>query len=132
MKYDAKQEDITLWIVSGFRSYQSQQSIFANYATSYGETEANRFSARPGQSEHQTGLAFDINLLSESFGATKEGIWLAQNCHRYGFIIRYPKGKEYITGYIYEPWHIRYVGQDVASYINKNKITFEEYHVKNN
>ena len=88
------------------------------------------YSAKPGYSEHQTGLAFDINSIRDSFADTKEGLWLAKNAHIYGFILRYPKGKESITGYKYEPWHYRYVGVSVAQYIFENQITFEEYYAK--
>jgi hypothetical protein len=88
----------------------------------------------PGSSEHQTGLSIDVSsdsvgcALEESFGATADGKWLAKNCHKYGFIIRYPKNKTKITGYSYEPWHIRYVGRKLATYLYKNDLTLEEYY----
>jgi len=128
----ASSKGITLLGVSGYRSYQTQKEIFENKARLQGEAQANRTSARPGQSEHQTGLAMDITCpsvynLSTSFGSTPEGKWVAQNAADFGFIIRYQKGKEGITGYIYEPWHLRYVGIGAARYIYQNGITLEEY-----
>ena len=99
-----------------------------------GADYTNRYSAKPGYSEHQTGLSIDVsassigNRLSESFGSTDEGIWLAAHAHEYGFIIRYPKDKASITGYAYEPWHIRYVGIELATYLYENNLTLEEYY----
>jgi zinc D-Ala-D-Ala carboxypeptidase len=122
-----------LYGVSGYRSYATQKSIFERNAAQKGEEVANRTSARPGQSEHQTGLAMDISSasvdyrLSTSFGDTAEGKWVRDNAYKYGFIIRYPKGTEGITGYSYEPWHIRYVGTTAADYIYRNNLTLEEY-----
>lgn len=133
---DAKQEDIILYAVSGFRSYGRQTSIFNWEVQSKGEEEARRAVAFPGQSEHQTGLAMDISSesagfgLKQSFGEMKEGEWVAENAHKYGFIIRYPEGKEEITGYKYEPWHLRYVGQELAKIIYENDLTLEEYFEK--
>ena len=129
MKSDASNEGIGLDYVSKFRSYSSQASIYNGYVTREGQASADTKSARPGHSEHQTGLAADINSLYQSWGATAEGQWLNNNCYKYGFIIRYPKGKESITGYMYEPWHIRYVGVELATklYNNGNWITLEEY-----
>lgn len=122
--------------VSGYRSYSSQIKLFQYYKKQQGETAANRTSAHPGQSEHQTGLAMDISCaslgyeLDESFGETKEGKWLAANAADYGFIIRYPKGKESVTGYAYEPWHVRYVGQDVARELRDTGMTLEQYYAE--
>jgi len=129
MKNDASKEGINLNIISGYRSYSSQNYIYNNYVKKDGKNKADTYSARPGHSEHQTGLAADINSLYTSFINTKEGKWLNENCHKYGFIIRYPKGKEEITGYIYEPWHIRYVGVELSTklYNNGNWISLEEY-----
>ena len=93
----------------------------------HGERIASRFSAKPGQSEHQTGIAFDINQANRSFVGTKEAKWLQENCYKFGFIIRYPEGKESITGYVYEPWHIRYVGENVAKEIFESGLCLEEY-----
>ena len=127
MAADAAKQGINLYIVSGFRSYSSQASIYNNYVARDGKAAADRYSARPGHSEHQTGLAFDVNSLSQSFENTAEGKWLAANCHNYGFIIRYPKGKESVTGYMYEPWHIRYLGTSTASAVHNSGLTLEEY-----
>lgn len=129
MKNDAAKEGITLNIISGYRSYSNQKRIYNNYVNKDGKAKADTYSARPGHSEHQTGLAADINSLYTSFINTREGKWLNDNCHKYGFIIRYPKGKDSITGYMYEPWHIRYVGVSLATtlYNNGNWITLEEH-----
>ena len=88
---------------------------------------ADTYSARAGHSEHQTGLAFDVGKIDDNYGNTKEGVWLKNNAHIYGFIIRYPKGKEHITGYKYEPWHIRYLGVDIATKVYNKGVTLEEY-----
>lgn len=128
----AKKEGIQLNAVSGFRSYDYQKNLYANNVKRKGQEHTDRFSAKPGHSEHQTGLTMDVssksanNELELTFANTKEGKWLKENAHRAGFIIRYPKGKESITGYEYEPWHIRYVG-DIAESIYKKKLTLEEY-----
>lgn len=129
----AEEEGIYLYAVSGFRSYGRQKFLFEYRAARSGFEEANKLTAYPGQSEHQTGLAMDINCkaygtdLKESFSQTPEGIWIKNNAHRFGFILRYPKGAEHITGYSYEPWHVRYVGRQVANEIYERGITFEEY-----
>lgn len=129
----AKDDGIKLKAVSGYRSYATQKAIFENNAKNKGEEVANRTSARPGQSEHQTGLAMDISSdsvgygLEESFGDTKEGKWLAKHAADHGFIIRFLKGKESITGYSYEPWHVRFVGKELAKDITKKKVTLEQY-----
>ena len=129
LKSAASKENINLRIISGFRSYNTQVNTYNGWVSRYGKTEADKISARPGHSEHQSGLAADINSLDQAWGNTKEGKWLTNNCSKYGFIIRYPKGKESQTGYSYEPWHIRYVGTDISSklYNNGNWITLEEY-----
>lgn len=130
---EAKTNGFEFWAVSGYRSYERQVYLFKNYSKNHGEEEANRFSARPGQSEHQTGLTMDVSIASldydlvEELGETPEGKWLADNAHKYGFIIRYPKGTEHITGYQYEPWHIRYLGKDLASKVFESKLTYDEY-----
>lgn len=129
MKSAASKEGISLSIISGFRSYTKQTNTYNRYVSQDGKEKADTYSARPGYSEHQTGLAADINSLSQSWGDTKEGKWLSNNCYKYGFIIRYIKGKESITGYMYEPWHIRYVGVELATklYNNGSWIALEEY-----
>ncbi len=123
----AKKEGYSIPLISGFRSYNTQKRLYNNYVARDGEALANTYSAKPGQSEHQTGLAFDVGKLDNNYGETKEGIWLKENAHRFGFIIRYLKGKEDITGYQYEPWHIRYVGESIANEIYQRQITLEEY-----
>ena len=128
MKKDAEAEGITLTVVSGYRSYERQTTLYNNYVARDGKANADTYSARPGHSEHQTGLAADLNLVDTSFENTKAGKWLAQNCYKYGFILRYPKGKEAITGYIYEPWHFRFIGDEAKNlYNNGNWISLEEY-----
>ena len=124
---DAEKEGMILYGISGYRSYEKQQTTYKHWVNVYGQEEADTISARPGHSEHQTGLAFDITSLDYSYAETEEGIWLKENCAKYGFIIRYPKDKENITGYTYEPWHIRYIGVEIATYIMKNNLTLEEY-----
>lgn len=129
MKADIKSLGLSIWLASGYRSYSTQNYLYNNYVARDGKEAADTYSARPGYSEHQTGLAFDLNSVSSSFAYTDEGKWIKDNCYLYGFIIRYPLGKEKITGYMYEPWHLRYVGKDLAKalYNNGNWITIEEY-----
>ena len=120
-------------LVSGYRSYDYQVELYARHVRERGETEADRVSARPGHSEHQTGLAMDLSndwTLEKYFEDTELFEWLSQNDYKYGFILRYPKDKEYITGYDYEPWHYRYVGVEVATVIHNEDITYEEYVMK--
>lgn len=123
----AKKSGFSLPLISGYRSYSTQNTIYNNYIKKWGQEYTDTVSARPGHSEHQTGLAFDVGKLSNSYGETKEGKWLKENCYKYGFILRYLKDKEHITGYAYEPWHIRYVGVDVATEIMQKNLTLEEY-----
>lgn len=123
----AAQEGLNIWLASGFRSYGYQSQIYNNYVDIYGQSTADTFSARPGHSEHQTGLAIDVNSIDDSFAGTPEAIWLEKHAHEYGFIIRYPKGKEHITGYKYEPWHLRYLGKDNATAVYNSGLTLEEY-----
>lgn len=129
----AKNDGIELAAVSGYRSYGRQDTIFNAEIKRVGKEKALEAVAMPGSSEHQTGLTMDISSktnnfnLDEQFAKTKEGVWLAHNAHEYGFILRYPKGKEGLTGYMYEPWHFRYVGIKAATEIYKNKWTLEEY-----
>lgn len=114
-------------VVSGFRDYWSQQAIFQRYVDRDGYEEAVTYSAKQGHSEHQTGYTMDLDSLYESYGDTPEGKWLAENCWKYGFIIRYPKGKEDITGYTYEPWHVRWVGTSTAKMIYDSGLCLEEF-----
>lgn len=128
----AKKENITLLGVSGYRNYNYQINVYNNSVHRNGKEHADKYVAQPGSSEHQTGLAMDIVSteyinLDEDFVNTKAYKWLKENCYKYGFIIRYPKEKEYITGYKFEPWHIRYVGVEVATEIMNRGITLEEY-----
>lgn len=134
MAQDAKKQGFELVAFSTYRSYEYQQTLYDRYVERDGKDEADKSSARPGYSEHQTGLAFDIgekgkeNLwLTEEFGETEAGKWLAENAHNYGFILRYPKGKEHITGYIYESWHFRYLGVELATRVKESGLTLEEY-----
>lgn len=114
-------------IVSGFRSYETQQEVFEYWVSIDGYEKARTYSALAGQSEHQTGLAMDISSLSTDYEDTDEGKWLAENCWKYGFIIRYPKHKTKITGYIYEPWHVRYLGKSLAKLVKDSGLTLEEF-----
>lgn len=124
----AKKEGITLIGSSAYRSYQSQVRVLKEQTYKKGYDYAMTHVAQPGQSEHQSGLAIDITNEVRCFDKTsKEAQWLAKNAHKFGFILRYPEGKEKVTGYDFEPWHIRYVGKDVAKEIYKNGITLEEY-----
>lgn len=129
MQADAKAVGLNIWLSSGYRSYYDQRSIYNGYVSRDGQAAADTYSARAGHSEHQTGLAFDLNTISDSFANTAEGKWVAENCHKYGLILRYPKGKDSITGYKYESWHLRYIGGDLPSklYNNGDWITLEEY-----
>ena len=128
---DASKAGLDLIISSGFRDYKNQEETYNEYVRDYGEEYAKRYASLPGYSEHQTGLAFDIlttGVLTDDFEKTDEFKWLKDNCYKYGFILRYPKGKENITGYDYESWHYRYVGLDVARKIRDEGITFDEYY----
>ncbi len=127
MAADAYGEGLTIYISSGYRSYDYQSGLYQRYVDRSGRAEADRYSARPGHSEHQTGLAFDLNTITDEFKDTDEGKWVAANCHKYGFIIRYPEGKEDVTGYKYEPWHIRYLGVDIATAVYESGLSLEEY-----
>lgn len=133
MVEEAAQEGIELKMTTAYRSYAFQKILFDNYVAKEGEEAANKYSARPGQSEHQTGLAVDVSStsvdyqLSNDYDKMEEGKWLADHAHRFGFIIRFPKGKAEITGYQYEPWHIRYVGLTAAKEIYEQELTLEEF-----
>lgn len=126
-----------LFCCSGYRSYETQTELYAWNVETYGLDGAELVSARPGMSEHQLGLAMDVTSASvefdllESFGSTPEGQFIKENAHKFGFIVRYPQGKTDITGYAYEPWHLRYLGIDVATDIYKSGKTMEEYYGTN-
>lgn len=128
---DAAEEDgMSFYITSPYRPYSSQERIYNSYLNSYTQKEVDTFSARPGYSEHQTGLAVDILTRNSNFGNfeyTQEAKWLLDNAYKYGFILRYPKDKEDITGYTYEPWHYRYVG-DIAEDVYNSGLTYDEYY----
>lgn len=130
----AEEAGVSLFAVSGYRSYDRQKDIYERNTAQKGREQTDLFSARPGSSEHQTGLAMDISTgsihyrLDEEFAGTPEGRFLADHAHEYGFIIRYPKEKSDITGYAYEPWHIRYVGEPLAKELYERGITLEEYY----
>lgn len=130
---DAKESGVILYARSGYRSYNTQVQLFENYTARNGEEEANRYSARAGQSEHQTGLVMDVTAesanyqLIRNFDETVEGAWIRDHAHESGFIVRYPKDMEHITGYIYEPWHLRYLGVDMATNVYESGLTYEEY-----
>ena len=111
--------------------YNEQKKIYDDYSSWYGEEDADKKAARAGYSEHQTGLAVDIQSYcsqNKDFEECEEFTWLTNNAYKYGFILRYPKDKEYLTGYKYESWHYRYVGKKVSKYIHDNDITFDEYY----
>ncbi|ATH92054.1 peptidase M15 [Bacillus glycinifermentans] len=132
----AKKQGYELAAVSGYRSYDRQKTIYDNEVSLKGEKKAKEAVAYPGESEHQTGLAMDISsksmgyALSQDFINTKDGKWVDENAYKYGYIIRYPKGKESITKYEYEPWHLRYVGKKAAKVIKEHNLTLEEYFKK--
>ena len=125
----ARADGISLVSVSAYRSYDRQSTLYRSYKKQYGQAQADTFSARPGYSEHQTGLAVDVNTASSSahFENTKAYAWLKEHCAQYGFLLRYPQGKEAITGYRFEPWHYRYVGVEIATACMEQGITYEEY-----
>ena len=128
MQAAALLDGISLFVASGFRDYDYQKELYEYYASYDGIEMADTYSARPGYSEHQTGLAADINAADKSFEGTPEAIWLDENCYKYGFIVRFPKGKDEFTGYEYEPWHLRYVGKEFANKIHEaGGISLEEY-----
>ncbi len=128
----AKEENITIIINSSFREYEYQQNLWNNYASQNGEAWADSYAARAGYSEHETGLAIDVTTYGvkkqEDFEKTEAFTWLTKNAHKYGFILRYPKGKENITGYAYEPWHYRYLGVEVATKVYESDLTYDEYY----
>jgi len=128
---EAQKQDLNLYLSNGYRSYEKQEKIYTQYQIDIGN--ADLFSARPGHSEHQSGLAVDLTCKSanyqlvEKFAYTEEGFFIKHHAHRYGFIERYPKDKESITGYLYEPWHLRYVGIKAATIIYQKNLALEEY-----
>ncbi len=130
----AKKKKLKIVGVSGYRSYDRQKQVYDQSAKLNGKTHADKYCAVPGSSEHQTGLSIDVSTkevrysLLPEFAQTKESKWIEKNAHIYGYVVRYPKNKSKITGYNYEPWHLRYVGPKVATYLYENKLTLEEYY----
>lgn len=129
----AQNDGVYLYAISSYRSYQDQDRLFSDYVKQDGQAKAETYSARPGHSEHQSGLAVDVGLPSGNcklmicMAETKEGRWLSNNSYKYGFIIRYPEGKEVETGYQFEPWHLRFVGNDVAGWVYESGYTLDSY-----
>ena len=127
MQAAAEEEGLDLYISSGFRSYDLQASLYRRYCNEDGQAAADTYSARPGHSEHQSGLAIDLNTITSDFSYTAEGQWVAEHCWEYWFILRYPADKVSVTGYMYEPWHIRYLGKSTASAVYHSGLCLEEY-----
>lgn len=129
----AKAEGVTLTVSSAYRSYAVQQQTYQHWVSVNGQKVADQLSARPGYSEHQTGLAIDFSSpegcrLEECYEDTRAGRWLAKNAQNYGFILRFPKGQQAVTGYLFEPWHYRYLGKDLtARYVASGANTLEEF-----
>jgi len=123
----ASEDGLEFWVESGFRSYDQQLNLYNTYVGREGKDAADRYSARPGHSEHQSGLAFDLNSFDDNFDTTPEGKWLAAHAWEYGFTLRYPKDKEDITGFMYEPWHVRFVGKELAQKLHDSGEVLEEY-----
>ncbi|MEO5627965.1 MAG: M15 family metallopeptidase [Candidatus Saccharimonadales bacterium] len=130
---EAKKAGYNLLLASGYRSEDFQKNLYNGYVAQKGQALADTDSARPGHSEHQTGLAFDVGRADRKcevdpcFGDTAEGQWVATNAHKYGFVVRYPANKQGVTGYIAEPWHLRYVGNDLATEVYQAGLTLEEF-----
>ena len=121
---------LSLSVNSAYRSYEDQQSVYDTYYSLYGQSYVDKYVAIPGYSEHQTGLALDVKSKNSNlFANSKEYSWMLENSYKYGFVLRYPKDKEDITGYNFEAWHFRYVGIDIAKYMYENNITYDEYYV---
>lgn len=129
----AANDKVPMRLASGYRSHALQSTIYAREVKTYGQTQADRQSARPGHSEHQTGLAADLAPadgrceIADCFANTTEGRWLEANSYKYGFIVRYPQSKETLTGYRYEPWHFRYVGEELAAALADSGLTLEQF-----
>lgn len=128
MQAAAEADGLSLFVVSGYRSYSTQEAVYAGWVDLDGKEEADTYSSRAGHSDHQTGYTFDLNSLEQDFAYTPEGVWLAEHCADFGFIIRYPEGKEMYTGYVYEPWHVRYIGKEKARIITDSGLSLEEYY----
>ena len=130
---DAKNDGMNIRVISAYRSYSYQENLYNNYVKNDGVENADTYSARPGYSEHQTGLVVDITRAFDDFNNfenTNEYNWMLENASNYGFILRYPKDKEDITTYSFEAWHYRYVGVELAQKIKASNLTFDEYYVR--
>lgn len=130
LSHEAKQDGYQIIAVSTFRSYRYQKNLYQYYVKEKGKKYADNCSARPGHSEHQTGLSIDVmgeNMDYDRFEDSNAFTWMKRHAHEYGFILRYPSGKEHITGFKYEPWHYRYVGKEAATTIYEKQLTLEEY-----
>lgn len=127
MSAAAAEDGISLFISSGYRSHFTQEQLYNEYVWRDGKEAADTYSSRPGYSEHQTGYTIDVNNPSDDFRGTPEAKWIAEHCSDYGFIVRYPEGKEQYTGYEYEPWHIRYLGVETAKAVEASGLCLEEY-----
>lgn len=127
MQAQAAQQGLRIYISSGFRNYNRQVRLYDYYIKRDGKAAADTFSARPGYSEHQTGLTVDLNSINDSFSRTPEAKWVAEHAHEYGFIVRFPQGKEAITGYKYESWHLRYLGVENATKVYNSGLCLEEF-----
>ncbi|WP_244833458.1 M15 family metallopeptidase [Clostridium sp. BJN0001] len=126
--FDAADKDgIKLYVISAYRSYKSQKNLYDYYEKKMGKDYVRRYVSKPGQSEHQTGLCLDVANSARNFNNSKEAAWISKNSYKYGFILRYPKDKIEVTGYNYESWHIRYVGEDAAKKMHDNNLCLEEY-----
>lgn len=133
MCQDVQKENLKIRAISAYRDYTYQLNLYNKYLVHDTKKNVDTYSARAGYSEHQSGLTVDLdNTVTDfnNFESTDEFLWLEENAYKYGFILRYPKNKEKITGYSYEAWHYRYVGKEIASYIKKHNITFDEYYVR--
>ena len=130
---DAKNDGMNIRVISAYRSYSYQENLYNNYVKNDGVENADTYSARPGYSEHQTGLVVDVTRAFDDFNNfenTNEYKWMLENAHNYGFILRYPKAKEDVTTYSFEAWHYRYVGVELAQKIKASNLTFDEYYVR--
>ena len=130
---DAKNDGMNIRVISAYRSYSYQENLYNNYVKSDGVALADTYSARPGYSEHQTGLVVDVTRAFDNFNNfenSEEYNWMLNNAHNYGFILRYPKDKENITTYSFEAWHYRYVGVELAKKIKASNLTFDEYYIR--
>ena len=129
MCIDSIRQNLSISIMSAYRSYDEQKNLYDNYLKAYGKNYVDRYVAPAGYSEHQTGLAIDLKSLNtDLFKNSEEYLWIMDNSYKYGFILRYQKGQEKITGYSAEEWHVRYVGKKASKYIYENNITYEEYY----